>query len=403
MNLPLYIAGRYLFSKKSHHAINIVSLISVCGVAVGTMALVCVLSVFNGFQGIVEGLFGNFDPQLKITAKQDKVFDPVFVSKISEMPDVEYCIEVLQENALLVFRDKQTPVVVKGVPDDYAKINHISDIILDGDFKTKEGSFDMAVGGIGLVRTIGCGVHYVEPLQLYAPKRSGNVNMIRPDEAFKREIAFLTGIFMVQQEKYDNNLLIVSMSLARRLFDYEKEVSAVEIKLKDGANEKKVQASISKMLGDDFSVQNRYEQQEDFFRMMEIEKWITYLILSFILLIAVFNIIGSLSMLMIDKKEDIKILENMGASQKLIFRIFLLEGWLISFVGMIFGIILGLILCWLQIQFGLVSLGTAGSFIVDAYPVSVQFLDIVLVFVTVGILGLLASFYPAKQVYKRNN
>jgi lipoprotein-releasing system permease protein len=173
--------------------------------------------------------------------------------------------------------------------------------------------------------------------------------------------------------------------------------------LKDGANEKKVQASISKMLGDDFSVQNRYEQQEDFFRMMEIEKWITYLILSFILLIAVFNIIGSLSMLMIDKKEDIKILENMGASQKLIFRIFLLEGWLISFVGMIFGIILGLILCWLQIQFGLVSLGTAGSFIVDAYPVSVQFLDIVLVFVTVGILGLLASFYPAKQVYKRNN
>lgn len=405
MNLSLYIAKRYLFSKKSHNAINIVSIISACGVAVGTIALVCVLSVFNGFQGLVENLFSNFDPPIKITLNQGKTFDTQLpeIQRIKKMPEVAFFGEVLQENALLMFSDKQTPVIVKGVSENYGQISDIDKIMMDGSFKLTDGVFDMGVAGIGLAQTLGCGVRFVEPLQLYAPKRNSSISIIRPDEAFNKQYLFLSGIFMVQQAKYDSNLLLVRLSLARKLFEYNNEVTSIELKLAKGTDGKVVQQKIQKILGKNFSVKNKYEQQEDFFRMTKVEKWITYLILSFILLIAIFNVIGSLSMLIIEKKKDIIILENMGASRNLIFKIFLFEGWMISIIGVIIGIILGLVLCYLQMEFGLISLGgESGAYIVNAYPVQIEWFDILIIAITVLSLGFLAAIYPARTLSKQD-
>lgn len=401
MPFPLYIAARYLFSKKSQNAINIISLVSVCSVAVGTMALVCVMSVFNGFENVVASMFGNFDPQLKISTVEGKVFDPAETDTVKTFEEVVYYDAVLQENALLQFRDKQTPVSVKGVGENYADINRIGDIMTDGEFMLRSGSFNMAVGGAALVRNMGCGVHFVDPMYLYAPKREGKVNIIRPDQSFRRETVFYSGSFLVQQEQYDNNLLIVSLPVARRLFDYDTEASSIEIKLRDGCDEKKVQKKMQAALGDGFKVQNRYEQQEDFYKMMQVEKWVTYLILSFILVIALFNIVGSLTMLMLDKKEDSRILEDLGACKNDIFRIFLYCGCLITVTGVIAGIVVGLILCYIQQRFGIITL--ASNYIVSYYPVDVRGGDLVVIAATVCLLGFAASVYPALEAKKQSS
>ncbi|MBP5317958.1 MAG: ABC transporter permease [Paludibacteraceae bacterium] len=398
MNFPFYIARRYLLAKKSVSAINVISAISVCGVAVGTMALVCVLSVFNGFQGLVEDLFSNFDPEIKITATESKVFAPDSVLPLLDDERVLLVSRVLEENALLQFGKKQMPVVIKGVSDEYAQVTDIEQILYDGEYKLKNNQIPMAVGGIGLVHTLGSGMHYVRPLEFYAPKRTKKVNMLRPEKSFNREVAFMSGVFMVKQDKYDNNLLIVSLDMAERLFEYEGKVSSLELKLQPGEDIKAFKKSLRTKLGPGYAVKDRYEQQEEFFRMMEIEKWVTYLILSFILLIAVFNIIGSLSMLIIDKKDDIRYLQYLGASPKSIFRIFLYEGWMISVIGAVAGVALGLLLCWLQAEFGLIQVNSSGSYIVDAYPVKVQIADILIIFVTVILLGFLSALYPARQV-----
>lgn len=401
MNFPFYIARRYLVAKKSHQAIQVVSWVAVCGVAVGTMALVCVLSVFNGFQGVVEGLFSNFDPQLRIEAVSGKVFDSDSVcAQINDFSEVCLVSQVLQDHALLRYRDKQMPVTVKGVDSLYHRVNRLDSILLDGEFKLKHGDIELAVGGAGLARTLGCGVHFTDPLQLYAPKRQGKVNMLRPDEAFCREICYLNAVFMVQQEKYDNSLLLVSLPLARRLFNYQNEVSALELKLLEGSNEQQVAAALQHRLGPNFVVADRYRQQAEFFRMLQIEKWITYLILSFILFIAAFNIVGSLTMLMIDKKQDMRVLSNMGASARLLSRVFLTEGCLIALVGALIGLLLGLVLCLLQQHFGFISMGASGAYIVDAYPVEVHTIDLLIIFATVVVIGFFASLYPARQTPK---
>ena len=398
MNLPLYIAKRYLFSKKSHNAINIISIISASGVAVGTLALVCVLSVFNGFQGLIEDLFGKFDPQLQITVNEGKSFDPQIpsIQSLYTMTEIALISEVVQDNALLIFSDKQTAAVVKGVSDTYSRVNEIDDIILDGDFKLSDGVFDLGVAGVGLAQTLGCGVRFVEPVQLFAPKRNERINLARPDNAFTSEFIFLSGIFMVQQAKYDTNLLFVNIPLARKLFGYDKEVTSLELKLVEGVNELQVQKKVQAMLGKGFSVKNKYEQQAEFFKMMEVEKWITYLILSFIVLIAIFNVVGSLSMLIIDKKADITTLESLGADKSLIKRIFLLEGWMISATGAATGIVLGTALSLAQEFFGIIRLGS--GYVVDAYPVATNISDIFLIFTTVLLMGFLAALYPVKYL-----
>lgn len=399
MNLALYIAKRYLFSKKRHNAINIVSLISMCGVVVGSIALVCVLSVFNGFQSVIEDLFSNFDPQIKIVATTGKVFEPDSIAYALNHEDIQHKCYVIEDNALLKFGEKQLPVTIKGVPEDYTNVSGIDSILIEGEFSTKEGSFNMAVGGVVLANTLGSGLRYVQPVWLYAPKRVGNVNPMMVDKAFNREHAFLTGVYMVQQEKYDNNYLIVPLELTRKLYDYTTEVTAIELKLTENANEKEVKSYISDKIGSDYKVLDRYEQQEEFFNMLQIEKWVTYLILSFILLIAIFNIVGSLSMLIIEKKEDVKILSGLGAEESLIKNIFLFEGWLISVIGAFIGIIIGVVLCYIQMEFGLIKLAsTAGTYLVDAYPVNLVFSDVIVIFLTVITMGFLASYIATRKI-----
>ena len=370
------------------------------------MAMVCVLSVFNGFGGIVEGMFSAFDPDLKISAKEGKVFSydtDLFVEALSN-PSIQIISESLEENALYKFGDYQVPVLVKGVSPEFELMSDIDKLIIDGDFKISEDVVDYTVLGAGLAMSLGARAGYINPIEIYAPKRDVNINLANPGAAFTRYDVMIGGIFSINQPDIDEHLAIVPIDLARELFRYDNEVTSLDIKLIPGASVKRVKADIKNIIGAGYSVENRYEQQIQSFRMLQIEKWVTFLILAFILLIAVFNVVGSLSMLIVEKEEDIKSLRNMGASNKLISNIFLFEGWLISLFGIVSGIFVGLILCLLQQHFGFLRLGdVSGAYIVDAYPVIVNFWDIVIVFVVVSVISLITVFYPINNLNKKLN
>lgn len=384
MNFPFYIARRYLFSKKSHNAINVISAISVCGVALATLALVCTLSVFNGFQDLVSTFFTAFDPQLKIVPASGKVFDgkDKRIQLLKNIPEVALMCESVEDNALVQYQGKQAMAVVKGMEDNFDELTPIDTILFGrGELLLHDEVVDYAIPGVQLLASLGTGVRFLDPLEIYAPKRGAKVNMANPAASFNSGNLFSSGlVFAVNQEKYDGSYIITSLQFARKLFQYTDEVSAVNLKLVAGADVDAVKRKIENVLGNDFRVLDRYEQQADTFRIMEIEKLISYLFLTFILMIACFNVIGSLSMLIIDKRDDAATLRNLGADERQIFRIFLFEGRMITFIGAVSGIVLGVLLCWLQQRFGLISLGSSGSFIVDAYPVSVHWEDIVLIF-----------------------
>ena len=365
MNLPFFIARRYLFSKKKHNAINIISGISVCG-----------------------------------------VFDPLEsrVQQVRALPEIDVWTETLEENAMVQYKDRQAMAVIKGVEDNFEQLTSIDSLLYGtGKFILNDSVVDYGFMGVELVSDLGTGLQFVDPLRVYAPKRNVRVNIANPSAAFNQDYLFSPGaVFVVNQQKYDSRYILTSLGFARRLFNYDTEVSAIELKLKPGSNTDAVQKKMERILGDRFIVQNRYEQQADVFRIMEIEKLISYLFLTFILTIACFNVIGSLSMLILDKREDTETLRNLGADDRLIARIFLFEGRLISVFGAIAGIVLGLLLCFLQQRFGLISLGGGnGSFVVDAYPVSVHATDIILVFVTVITVGFLSVWYPVRYLSKR--
>ena len=405
MNFPFFIAKRYLFSKKSHNAINVISAISVCGVALATLAMVCTLSVFNGFQDMVATFFTAFDPQIKITSVKGKVFDgsePVF-AEIRTMPEVAVYSESVEDNAMVQYKGRQAMAVIKGVEDNFDKLTPIDSILFGrGELILHDEVVDYAIPGLQLLSTLGSGIRFLDPLEIYAPKRGSRINMSNPMSSFVSDQLFSSGLtFTVNQEKYDASYIITSIGFARRLFQYTNEVSAVNLRLTPDADENTVIKKLKEKLGDDFRVQNRYEQQADTFRIMEIEKLISYIFLTFILMIACFNVIGSLSMLIIDKKNDVQTLRNLGASDSQIVRIFLFEGRMISFIGAVSGVIIGLALCLIQQEYGIISLGTAGSFIVDAYPVSVHAWDVVLVFATVLIVGFISVWYPVRYLSRR--
>lgn len=405
MSLSLKIAYRYLFSKKSHNAINLISMVSVCGIMVATIAMVCALSVFNGFSGLVSDMFSTFDPQLKVTAAHGRTFDfeDSRIQALASRPDIAVIVQSLQYQALVRYQDKQAPANVKGVSDNFGELTQIDSILIDGQFILQDEMNDYATLGLGLARNLGINAGFIYPVEIYAPKREGKVNMANPSSAFNQEYAYIGGVFSMDQPVYDNHYLLVPLSLARSLFDYTSEVTAVEIRLKDGVSLSRAQREIQALLGDDFQVKNRYQQQEDSFKMMNIEKWMTFLILAFIMTIAIFNVVGSLSMLIIEKKDDIQTLRNLGADNTLISRIFLLEGWLISMLGGVVGIVIGLILCLAQQHFGLLRMGDeAGIFVVDAYPVRVEFGDILFVFLTVSLVGFLATLYPVRKLKVKN-
>lgn len=400
LKFAFWVAGRYLFSKKSHNAINIISGISALGVCIGTIALISVLSVFNGFEGLIQGMFSAFDPDLKISLVEGKTFNantPEF-ERVKKHKSVVHFAEVVEETALLRFSDRQMPVKVIGVSADFQKVTEIDSIMYDGVFSTYDGAFENAVIGIGVANKLGINPHLIDPLIIYAPKRTQKINIVRPETSFNQESAFTSGVFLVNQPEYDDQNVLVSLSLARALFEYdENTVSNIQLKIKPGANLKSVKKELQSIVGDNFKVLNKYEQQEDFFKITKIEKWITYLILCFILLIATFNIIGSLSMLILEKKEDIEILRSLGADEKLIKRIFLFEGWMISVLGALVGIVLGIIIVLIQQHFGILKLG-GDNYVVDAYPVVLKFSDILISFVSVAVMGFLASLYPVRYI-----
>ncbi len=409
-NLSLYIAWRYLFAKKSHNAINIVSGVSAAGVCVVTAALVCVLSVLNGFGGLVEQMFSAFDPDLRITATEGKYFrtDTETFDMLRAMPEVAVYSESIEETALIQFSAKQVPALLKGVDDNFTELTNIDSILVDGTFSVcdyfddetgvRTRAFERCVLGRGLAAQIGIGAHFVSGIRIYAPKRTGRVNMIRPDQSFNQSAAFISGIFAVNQTQYDDQYMLISLPLAREIFEYDAhEATAVELRLMNAERRtQNAERCIQTLLGEDFKVQNRYEQQEDFFRIMEVEKLLTALLLVFILLIASFNVVGSLSMLMIDKQPDALILRNLGATDKQIRHIFLYEGWLISALGAGVGLVVGLVVCLLQQHFGLLKLGNGMDYIISAYPVQVQALDILFVAATVLLLGFLAAYIPVR-------
>ena len=406
MNFPFYIARRYLFSKKSTHAINVISGISMVGVAVATMALVVTLSVFNGFHDLVASFFTQMDPQLKVVPVKGKTAlaaDPI-LTKIRQLPEVEVATECLEEQALAVYHDRQMMVKVKGVDDNFAQLTHIREILEgDGEFELHAADMNYGIPGLGVAYQLGLGYTYEQPLKIFAPRREGQLNMANPTEGFVVDELFSPGVvFCMKQGKYDKNYILTSIAFTRHLFDLEGRLSSLELRLKPGSNFDRVKAQMQELAADQFKVLDRYEQQDDTFRIMKVEKLIAYVFLTFILIIACFNIIGSLSMLIIDKKDDVVTLRNLGATERQITRIFLFEGRLISAVGAVLGILIGLLLCWMQQQYGLVRLGSSeGSFVVDAYPVSVHPWDVVLIFLTVLAVGFLSVWYPVRYFSKR--
>ena len=381
---------------------------SVCGIALATLALVCTLSVFNGFQELVTTFFTAFDPELKITSVSGKVFDAQDerIQSLRQLPEIEVFSESLEDNAMVQYKGRQAMVVIKGVEDNFNQLTAIDSILYGrGDMVLHDEVVDYAIPGVDVTSSLGTGIRFLDPLEVYAPKRGSKINVANPSTSFQTAYLHSSGlIFAVNQQKYDASYILTSLSFARDLFQYDTEVSSIELKLKEGSNIYKVQKKISQSLGKDFQVLNRYEQQADTYRIMEVEKLISYAFLSFILLIACFNVIGSLSMLIIDKRADVVTLRNLGANDRLISKIFLLEGCMISFMGAIIGVALGLMLCFAQQEFGILSLGSgasSGAFVVDAYPVSVHFSDVVLVLITVLVIGYLSVLLPVRYLSRR--
>ena len=400
-----HIAWRYLFSKKGHNAINIVSGISAAAVAVVTAAMICVLSVMNGFGALVEHMFSEFDPPLLVVPAEGQTLrtDTLPVASLYAREDIEAVSMQLEQTALIRYKDHQTPARVLGVDSLFARTAHIDSIITDGYYSVYDGAFERTVLGRGLAAQIGMNAHFVGALHFYAPERTGTVNLLRPDKSLRHEHAFIAGTFAVNQIEYDDQLLLVSLPMAQRLFGYDEyTASALRLNPKSTLKIEILKSQIAKALGPGYKVLDRYEQQADFFRILRIEKWLTVLLLVFILLIASFNIIGSLSMLIIDKREDIRILSHLGADESAIRRVFLLEGWLISSLGTAIGLILGVALCLCQQAFGWLKLGSGSEYVISAYPVQVQAPDVLLVAFIVLALGFVAAYYPARKLKMEN-
>lgn len=405
MKYELFIARRYLFSKKSTNVINVISGISVVGVVVATMALVVVLSVFNGFHDLVESFFTQFDPQLKVVPVKGKTVasdDPV-ITKLKQFPEVEVASETVEDQGLAVYKDRQAMVMIKGVEDNFPQLTHITDILYgDGLYELHAADLQYGIPGIRLVQTLGVGARWEDYLHIYAPRREGQLDMSNPLDALVVDSLLSPGVvFCVQQSKYDKNYILTSIEFARMLFGCQGEMTSMGIRLKQGSDLQAVKKKMQEVAGDKFRVLDRFEQQEETFSIMEIEKFMAYIFLTFILIVACFNIISSLSMLIIDKKNDTETLRCLGATEKQIRSIFLLEGRLINLIGAVVGTLLGLLLCLLQQIFGLVRLGSSsGNFVVDAYPVSVHYDDVAIIFLTVVAVGWIAVWYPVRFLRK---
>ena len=406
-NFSFYVARRYMFSKKSVGAINVISFISVAGVAVGTMALVIVLSVFNGFHDLVASLFTNFDPQIEVVPVKGKTInaDAPELDRIRHLDFVDVATDVVEDQAIAVYGDRQRMVTVMGVDENFDQLTNISDILYgDGDFTLRVANLYFGVPGIRLAQDLGLGARWADYLKIYAPVRRGQLtDLDTPTDGFVVDSLLSPGVvYAVNQNKYDRDRIITSIYFARQLFDQDGMLSSLQLRLKPGTDLSTAKREIKAAAGEKFRVLDRFEQQADTFRIMQIEKVLAYVFLTFILIVACFNIISSLSMLIIDKKNDINTLHNLGANDRQIQSIFLYEGRIISAVGALIGIGLGLALCGLQQAFGFVKMGeSSGTFIVNAYPVSVHYWDVLVVFITAILIGWAASWIPARRLRKQ--
>jgi lipoprotein-releasing system permease protein len=403
LNLPFYIARRYLVAKKSHNAINIISVISVMGVTVGTMALIVILSVFNGFDSLVQSLINSFNPDLKIELLQGKTFvpDKAKLDAIRQLDGVYNLSLALEDKALVRYDEHQTIAVVKGVDENYTSISGIDSMMVEGEFALYKNKEPFAVIGRGI--RIYLNVMLLSPRQmsLYVPRRMSDIS-VDANRVLNRKYLSVSGVFSIEQE-YDLKYILVPLDFARQLFDYQGgEVSMIELKLKPGTSMEKTKEKVASIMGSNYSVLNRFQQNEVFYKTMQAEKWAIFLILIFILVVASFNVIGTLSMLMLEKKKDIVTLSDLGADKRLIKNIFLFEGWMISSSGAILGTLLGLLICWLQMTFGIVKLEGSGSFIIDSYPVVVKSSDVIITLIAVVIIGYLATWYPIRYFSRKN-
>ena len=403
MKLPLFIAKRYLLSKKSHNLINILSAISIGGVTIGTMALIIVLSVFNGFESLVTKLFNSFNPDMLIEIKEGKTFDmkDFPLTKLISIKGVTNYCEVVEENALLKYKDKQQIVTIKGVDDNFTRVSRLDSMIVEGKYLLQKDSTNFGVFGLGIYNMLEVNLsEFATPVSVYIPKRGKNMS-INPEESFNNEFIYPSGAFSIQQD-FDTKFVIVPLRFARKVMDYKTEVTALEVSLTKESDHDAIQKELKTMLGDKYTVKNRYQQQELLYKVMQSEKLAIYLILSFILFIAAFNIVGSLSMLIMEKKKDVSILKSMGAGDHLIKRIFMTEGLFISLSGAVIGLLLGAIVCWIQMEFGVIPLeGGNGAFVVKSYPVEFRLMDFVWVFIIVFVIGYVAAWYPVRQISKR--
>jgi lipoprotein-releasing system permease protein len=402
MNLPVYIARRYFFAKKSHNAINIISLIAVIGVAIGTMALVTILSVFNGFDRLVKSLFNSFDPDIRITKAEGKTFipDSVLFNRIKNQGCVLYYSEVVEENALLRYGDKQYVANIKGVDTSYSKLTGVDSMIIEGEFNLMKNNRPYALVGQGVAYYLGIGLHFIDPIMIYVPRRTAGVSL-NPENAFSRRFIYPSGIFRIEQE-VDSKYIILPISFARDLLEYDKEVTSIEIQLNPAFNAQKAYKELTKILGPAYVIKDRYQQKEFFYKILKSEKWAIFFILSFILMVASFNIVGSLTMLILDKKKDIAVLHSMGTDAHTLRRIFLNEGFFIALSGAVLGLCLGVLICYLQMKFSLIHLQGSGSFVIDAYPIFMKASDFCLVFLTVLLIGSLAAWYPVRFISQKS-
>ena len=404
MDFSFFIARRYLFSKKSHNIINIISMISLVGISVASAAMVIILSGFNGFGSLIEDAFNAFDPDLKITPRYGKVFDPRTpeMERALQVAGIEMFSESLQEGVLLRFNDRQVPAIVKGVSEEFRLMSDMDKLTFRGSFRLREGVLDFVTLGAGLAATLGARVGFVHPVEIHVPRRGAPVNMANIAASFRMAPVQIGGEFSLNQAELDDQMAIIPIELARELFGYQTEVSALNIMLSPGASERRVRSEIQRIIGHDFFVETRFEQQRDAFRMLQIEKWMTFLIMTLIMLIAVFNIVGSVTMLIEEKKDDIKNLRNMGASNQLISRIFLYHGWSIAFLGALSGIVIGTLLALAQQHFQFLRLaGEQGTMIIDHFPVVVQVADVVMVVLVVVLISALAVLYPVRSRLRR--
>jgi lipoprotein-releasing system permease protein len=400
LNFSFFIAKRYLFSKKSRNVINIITIVAGTGVAVGTMALVVVLSAFNGIENLVVSLMNAFSPDIRITAEVGKSFNhnTTAFQEVKKLPGVAYYTEVIEENALLKYRDKQFIGTIKGVSNEFASMSRMDTTLVDGTFLLQEDGINYTVVGRGVAAQLDIGVGgMLTPLHIYVPGKTTGA-IVSPERAFKTGLAYPSGIFSIQLE-FDNKYIIIPIALAKELLEYDNRISAVEIAVKPGEKVDRIEAQIREILGPGFAVKDRYKQNDMLYKILRSEKFAVYLILTFILIIATFNVIGSVTMMIIEKKKDIRILSNIGADENLIRKIFFIEGMLISFIGAVSGLSIGFILCLLQERFEIIKLD--GSFVMEAYPIEMHLSDFVLVFITVMTIGAMASAIPAARLKKK--